>query len=68
MEVPEKYGLYLNDTRYDVVFELKLFPNSQATDLERQIAFGQLPAPWEFLYDDLNESPEFETDCQPAHN
>ncbi len=65
-EVPEKYGLYLlNDTRYDVVYELKLLLNSRGpqtwSNKLRSASFQFLS---EFLYDDLNESPEFELQCQ----
>jgi hypothetical protein len=65
-EIPEKYGLYLlNDTRYDVVFELKLLLNSRGpqtwNDKLRSASYQRLG---DFLYDDLNESPEFEIDCR----
>ncbi len=64
-EVPEKYTLYLlNDTRYDVVFELKLFLNSRGpqtwSSQLKSVSYQKLG---EFLYDDLNESPEFEVTC-----
>lgn len=64
-EVPEKYNLYLlNDTRYDVVFELKLFLNSRGpqtwSSSLKSVSYQKLG---EFLYDDLNESPEFEVEC-----
>lgn len=66
LEVPEKYGLYLlNDTRYDVVFELKLLLNNRGpqtwNNKLRSASFQFLS---EFLYDDLNESPEFELQVQ----
>ncbi|MCC6726717.1 MAG: Smr/MutS family protein [Saprospiraceae bacterium] len=65
-EIPETYNLYLlNDTRYDVVFELKLLLNSRGpqtwNDKLRSVNYQRLG---EFLYDDLNESPEFEIDVQ----
>jgi hypothetical protein len=64
-EIPEKYGLYLlNDTRYDVVFELRLLLNSRGpqtwNDKLRAVSYLRLG---DFLYDDLNESPEFEMEC-----
>ncbi|MCF8244855.1 MAG: Smr/MutS family protein [Saprospiraceae bacterium] len=64
-EVPEKYTMYLlNDTRYDVVFELKLFLNSRGpqtwSSQLKSVSYQKLG---EFLYDDLNESPEFEVEC-----
>ncbi|MBI1223760.1 MAG: hypothetical protein GC192_00870 [Bacteroidetes bacterium] len=64
-EVPEKYLLYLlNDTRYDVVFELKLFLNSRGPQTwNSQLKSVSYQKLGEFLYDDLNETPEFEVTC-----
>ena len=64
-EVPEKYTMFLlNDTRYDVVFELKLFLNSRGpqtwSSKLKAVSYQKLG---EFLYDDLNESPAFEVEC-----
>ncbi|MCU0349058.1 MAG: hypothetical protein MUC59_19115, partial [Saprospiraceae bacterium] len=65
-EVPEKYQLYLlNDTRYDVVIEVQLLLNSRSpqnwSNSLRSVSYLQLG---EFLYDDLNEAPEFDITCQ----
>ncbi|MBK9012986.1 MAG: DUF2027 domain-containing protein [Saprospiraceae bacterium] len=65
-EVPEKYALYLlNDTRYDVVFELRLLLNSRGPQTWssnlKSVSYQLLG---DFLYDDLNEAPEFEIKCQ----
>lgn len=65
-EVTEKYKLFLlNDTRYDVVFELRLLLNSRGPQVwsNKLKATSYLPL-GEFLYDDLNEAPEFELECQ----
>lgn len=65
-EVTEKYNLYLlNDTRYDLVFELRLLLNNRSPKVwsEKLKATSYLPL-GEFLYDDLNESPSFELNCQ----
>jgi hypothetical protein len=65
-EVTEKYQLFLlNDTRYDLVFELRLLLNSRRPQVwnNKLKATSYLPL-GEFLYDDLNEAPEFELDCQ----
>lgn len=60
-EIPEKYLLYLlNDTRYDLVFELELLLNYRGPQTWngnlKSTSFMRLG---EFPYDDLNEAPEF---------
>ena len=65
-EVPEKYALYLlNDTRYDLVYDLRLLLNSRGPQVWsnslKAVSYQRLG---DFLYDDLNESPEFELKCQ----
>ncbi len=65
-EVPEKYALYLlNDTRYDVVFELRLLLNYRGPQVwSNRLKSASYLLLGDFLYDDLNEAPEFEVQCQ----
>lgn len=65
-EVPEKYKTYLlNDTRYDTVVEMRLMLNSRSPQTwSLALKSASYVFLGEFLYDDLNESPEYEVKLQ----
>jgi len=61
----EQYAVYLlNDTTYDILFEIKLLLNYRTESWNGKLSatslieFGELP------YDDLNEAPEFEIEIK----
>ncbi len=62
----EKYAVYLlNDTKYDVLYAIKFLLNyRRPVPWDGKIAATSIVRLGEMLYDDLNESPEFEIECR----
>ena len=60
----EKFILYLlNDTAYEVLYDLKLWLNHRSDSWNGKLPSTAYIELGEMIYDDLNEAPEIEAEC-----